>query len=310
MESINYRRISNHSLLGGISADFLTEKFSDYHHFILCNICIQILYKPVQCQKCKNKFCLKCINTWYSYNKICPICKHNGTEDIDISFLEQLNEIKFKCFYNSNSCQKISKYSEFIPHIENCEFADYESIIPKCKFKGNLYQIKAHNLNCDCTKDYSKTNQLINDFYSNSISKIVYSKKKNSYNCINGLIFIPEYDYLLVGNSIGELVVINTNLNKIIYEKKGYKYISLLYYSKRSNILFVGTIYGGLYALNLSDFRELFFIKSDHMYVDFLVELNYPIIALSDREDFITIFNYNDLEIKKFMSSSQKINKI
>lgn len=311
MENDRFRKINNFNTSGGISTNLLEDKLSDdFNKNLLCNICLEILLKPLQCKECKNKYCLFCITNWNKIDKKCPICKKSGTEDIDIKIIEKLHEIKLKCFNNSEKCSKLTQYSEFEDHLESCEFAEYESTIPKCNYKGNLFEVKGHLLNCNCNKELSKTNQLLKDFNSNYLSTIVYSKKKTSYNCINGLIFIPEYDYLLVGNSKGELIIINTDTNKIIHEKKNFKYISLLYYVKRSNILLVGTINGGLYALSMNDFRELFFVKTNHMFVDFLVELYYPTLAITDREDFITLVNYNDKEIKNIINTGQKINRI
>jgi WD40 repeat protein len=308
MEEYKLRKIYKFSP-GGISTDLLSGNVENAHTF-LCNICLQILLKPVQCKTCKKEFCNNCITEWQKINNKCPICKHTGFEEIDPETKEELDQLMFNCPYNSIKCQVSMKYSEYLDHIDNCQYGDYESTLIKCNFKGGMEDVMTHIKTCSCNKSIIKSDILIKEFKKGSFCNIEYSNKKWAYNCINALIFIHEYDYLVVGNSKGELVVYDTDLNEKKYHKKGFNYISSLHYLREPNFLLVGTINGGLTGLSMSDMRELFFIKTGHMFVDFIAELSLPIIAVSDREDFVTIVNYVDKEIKNIIKTNEKVNKI
>jgi hypothetical protein len=79
---------------------------------IKCPICIDIIIEPMQCEKCNNLFCKKCLESWSRVDKRCPNrCKipnyKNSPEKEEL-----FSQLKFKC----KKCQKVIKYSEMKRH--------------------------------------------------------------------------------------------------------------------------------------------------------------------------------------------------
>jgi hypothetical protein len=79
---------------------------------IKCPICIDIIIEPMQCEKCNNLFCKKCLESWSRVDKRCPNrCKNpNYKKNSEKEALfSQLN-------FNCKKCKKIIKYSEMKRH--------------------------------------------------------------------------------------------------------------------------------------------------------------------------------------------------
>jgi len=93
-----------------------------------CPICLNILWKPVVCLKCRTNFCYSCINKWMknrnNKSKMCPIqCKFemsNSPETIKSS----LALLKIKCKYEGKGCSESFGYNELDKHEQDCKHAD------------------------------------------------------------------------------------------------------------------------------------------------------------------------------------------
>ena len=55
----------------GAGVDASGECPSDFK----CNICVQLLFEPVECGSCNQLFCKDCISQWMAKGKkTCPLC--------------------------------------------------------------------------------------------------------------------------------------------------------------------------------------------------------------------------------------------
>jgi hypothetical protein len=83
---------------------------------IICSICKGILYNPVQCSKCQNCFCKKCIDKWKEENKKCP----NDCNEAEYQECKMKNDILFKLKITCVGCGKEINYNEAQQHHDSC----------------------------------------------------------------------------------------------------------------------------------------------------------------------------------------------
>jgi len=125
---------------------------------LICSICLNIINGPKSCSlnNISHSFCKKCIDKYLLLNNKCPICK-KYFENKDNSQIQKLLEtLSFKCLYQKEGCDKILSYSEYINHINKCNYNNilYECQIEKlnnnnknfekCKYKGYKKEIIKH----------------------------------------------------------------------------------------------------------------------------------------------------------------------
>ena len=127
---------------------------------LICPICINIIKEPKSCSSNHNShsFCKMCIDLYLNKKDICPICKNKFEYKDNPELLNLLNNLSFKCLYYKEGCDKILKYSEYINHINDCNYNNnnllYECQVEKlnnseknfehCKYKSSKKEIKEH----------------------------------------------------------------------------------------------------------------------------------------------------------------------
>ncbi len=106
---------------------------------LICQICLQILNCPVQCDICNQCFCEFCIK---KYKNSCPYrCKYPHFKKN--KFVNNvLSTLKFKC---KNGCGKIIDYDHLAKHYdEDCDNVDF-----KKKYKDLKKLMEKHKKNSD-----------------------------------------------------------------------------------------------------------------------------------------------------------------
>ena len=92
------------------------EYYEGIKDIIICSICLDIVYNPLQCDKCQHCFCSKCIQKC----KRCPFRCINNNYNTAFLCKKLLSEIKIKC-----ACGEIIKYDIILKHkIEECKMID------------------------------------------------------------------------------------------------------------------------------------------------------------------------------------------
>ncbi len=73
-----------------------------------CNICHDILWKPVACQTCETPFCSACVNQWVNSNSNCPNgCKVYIERKCPPFVTKLLAHLQTTCFYQSKGCPEV-----------------------------------------------------------------------------------------------------------------------------------------------------------------------------------------------------------
>ena len=131
---------------------------------LICQICLCILNEPLNCSDRKNShsFCKECINDYISLKgkNECPTCKQNFEFKINNEKINELEKLSFKCKFNNKGCTAILSFSEYLNHINNCEYNDgkykcnimkyiyQDKEFKKCEFLGNRIDIENHFISC------------------------------------------------------------------------------------------------------------------------------------------------------------------
>ena len=120
------------------------EFYEGIKDVINCMICSCIIEDPIQCNKCQNLFCRKCIDDWTNKKKICPLdCTNNK-------------------FISAHLCKSL--ISQII-------------IQCKCGEKISYVKYKKHQLVCPIYNDNVDINKLYLEL-KQKYDKLVEEKKK------------------------------------------------------------------------------------------------------------------------------------
>jgi E3 ubiquitin-protein ligase NRDP1 len=112
-----------------------------------CGICIEIIYKSLVTPCCRQTYCSDCISEWLTGNNTCPNdrkrLKFNDLSPPPRALINLLNNMKIRCDFQINGCEKIIQLNSLSTHIANCDFDPKK----KCKFCG-LSKEKESKHNC------------------------------------------------------------------------------------------------------------------------------------------------------------------
>ena len=86
----------------------------------LCNICLQVLEKPISHLDCGKNFCANCLSQFLSSgSNQCPMCrseitKNNTMENVSLN--SDIASNQYRC-----KCGRYFKYSQYNTHSESCK---------------------------------------------------------------------------------------------------------------------------------------------------------------------------------------------
>ena len=171
---------------------------------IICSICHGILYNPLQCSKCQNCFCKKCLISWKLKNNICPFKCEKSSFKSNKFITNILSKLIFKC---KNGCNAEFEYDKIKKHYtEECPKIDFKkayfSLLNKYRelLKSNkkfpishIHELISSKLNeqhscCICIKNIQKDEH---SFYCNQCNlylcdscsvQIYTTKNKHTHN--------------------------------------------------------------------------------------------------------------------------------
>ena len=111
---------------------------------LICPICLQLLKNPISCSERINShsFCKECIDEFLKEKDACPICKSNFEYKIKNNIIQEVNNLYFFCLFKNEGCNKIISYSEYINHINNCQYSNskYECQVKKYNFQNKEFE--------------------------------------------------------------------------------------------------------------------------------------------------------------------------
>jgi len=114
------------------------EAKQEISSYVRCKICKLFLEEPLYCITCNSTVCKNC-------HKKCNSNLHSSRHIKTI-----LENIKFKCSYDFNGCNKELDYMELIQHIQICNKKTNE------KFPKNIFQNLNNNNNIDKNYKFSE----------------------------------------------------------------------------------------------------------------------------------------------------------
>lgn len=151
----------------GIPKEDLINSNNSLFSKLECPICLNLAWNPVECNRCGNIFCQFCINEMINRreNK-CPTCR-TTTPFIfrkAIAIKKFFNEIRIKCPYKN--CKKCPQYSDYVSHLEKCDFRLYHCTNEGCNYQDILVNVQYHSNECQyriikcqyCQKDIKQNN--------------------------------------------------------------------------------------------------------------------------------------------------------
>ena len=131
----------------GISRDRVTnlDKIAVIEDLIKCSICLEILFKPFECEVCGLLFCEDCINEWLKMTPKCPMrCDNFKLIHARPNTRKMLNIVKLKCI-NSPECKVVLDYWDMLNHEEKCPYKRIKC--PHCAFAGSFKDLQYHLIN-------------------------------------------------------------------------------------------------------------------------------------------------------------------
>ena len=96
---------------------------------IQCPICMEPPENAVECLKCKNYFCEKCVKQ----QKSCPTCKSTPFKtQINEALRRVIERLRVPCEY----CNRTFPKGELQIHMKNCEKRPKKCSVGKCQFSA------------------------------------------------------------------------------------------------------------------------------------------------------------------------------
>ena len=115
-----------------------------------CKICLEILKKPVQCQRNEHYFCTSCITQHLRRNQTCPLCM----EELTLETLRPIPRVVADLIsqYNIPLCKNVQrgckevivKHQDLPFHHEVCAFAPVSCSIEGCDETVNKQDLASH----------------------------------------------------------------------------------------------------------------------------------------------------------------------
>ena len=178
----NFDKLFVYTLNGQINkidTKYFLRDFSEIVQEVECPICLQFPLNPIQCSKCLKIFCKTC-----QIKNTCPICRDEFKEkELERILKNILDKLLLRC----QNCEKYNKklnlnkikVSQYVNHLSNCEFSDYQCLVCKIIIQHSKQKCYEHAHFCgysDSTCSYC----------SKSIK--LYLKKEHEVKCGEELI--------------------------------------------------------------------------------------------------------------------------
>jgi hypothetical protein len=168
--TIPFNQIDKNKYIISIVNNYLYDRNdlvdNEYIDDLICPICLNILYNPINCSSNNNShsFCKECIDKYLEEYNSCPMCKNKFEYKTSEEVIKKLNRLYFKCIFREEGCQRILNYSEYFKHVNKCEYRIkiYECQIEKynylnrsfekCGYVGKNNEIEEHFKKCAYTE--------------------------------------------------------------------------------------------------------------------------------------------------------------
>lgn len=121
----------------------------DILNFFNCNLCCNLAYVPVFCNKCAKLTCLDCLSKYFNITGNCScLFKCGGKEFRGLNPDEELllDHIKLKC--RIKDCPEFISYTNYNQHMRTCKYNKSENKKENCETTVPLYKMKIYQQKC------------------------------------------------------------------------------------------------------------------------------------------------------------------
>ena len=136
-----------------LDADMVVNKplLTALDEIAICNICKNIVWNPMECNKCEHCFCKTCIDNWLNQSRTCPFKCNNMTFNESRMARSMLSNLLFKC----SNCGEVIKYENCELHSNTCSYKHNNKYTSKrSKFdKYDEVEIETHEHALTIIKD-------------------------------------------------------------------------------------------------------------------------------------------------------------
>lgn len=163
----------------GIAIKLILTKIDNITLEVLtCPICQKLVWDMIDCSQCGNIFCRNCI--YESIKKTtnsCPMCRQSPFKAIKCMTIQKiLTNIQLRC--PNCPCQETPFYSDFLAHLEKCQFRTIYCSNEGCNYKNtmnNKDDIISHSKECPYRK--------INCHYCGNLVRVIDIKEHETNVC-------------------------------------------------------------------------------------------------------------------------------
>ncbi|CAF0882094.1 unnamed protein product [Didymodactylos carnosus] len=116
---------------------------------LLCPICYNLVWKPVECYNCRRIFCTKCIDEAVRVNPgTCPCCRNYRKESCSPIIYSVLCGLHIQCYFASNGCSQILSYEQLEQH-EKYDCLYRKQQCRGCRKPFMKKDLNEHEKNCE-----------------------------------------------------------------------------------------------------------------------------------------------------------------
>lgn len=123
MKPVPDHKLKESLIVEPLDTDQATQQ--PFDDFFTCNVCLNVVHRPVQCQSCENIHCEACIRQWTASKKsVCPRCNKNYVKAPSVNrfVINTLDAKEFKC----KGCDATFSYGAYGKHLQACPSALYQ----------------------------------------------------------------------------------------------------------------------------------------------------------------------------------------
>jgi hypothetical protein len=118
---------------------------------LICSVCDDVIYMPVECKVCKLNLCLICAEYLATVKKKCPKSSSEQNHFIKYEEVKLYDDSSmFKCV--NQGCDKLISLNDFPYHIDDCSFLVKYCPFKNCEYKGNNNDLNCHIKKCEFSK--------------------------------------------------------------------------------------------------------------------------------------------------------------
>lgn len=139
-------------LSGGICQDLVSDYHKSMGSELICSICLEIVLNPVMCAGCENLFCKSCIDILLTKTNRCPNKCIFQEKDKNRMLKNILSKIEFRCMFHNNGCKTLIPYTDFIKHVNTCEYGMFKCSSNGCEVIDLKIKILQHLKSCPFRK--------------------------------------------------------------------------------------------------------------------------------------------------------------